>query len=915
MGTLKEQLSRINVDSLGQETPSSESFQALGHTWVSISQAILSSYVPNLDIDPYKVFRCEDDFRGAQSAWLRGQVEMHSSLENLRTGKKSNSLILLLSSRLSEISLKATSTLPIGCIRNSSILESFWREIRSFILDIFGSGRIQKFFVALACSSSEVRPLEHLLQDSISNFLRRMKTNYVECLDLMPAVELSLLSLRFGLRIAAHSARLHPNASKLNPVLNIVGFNIPVAIKTLRDTGAAQIVAGNFTTGDALFLKLLGLLRDHSRHASQRIGEVNEVYSKLMILWDRDEKEEADRIKESESLYRSKADHELDVSTEEEDEIRRLFPTYGGDDATVDAERHVPDLSRRISLTHQGLAGQVVAIHMDAFGSESNTLAVESMWYSTQRRLLLAMMNEHFESLPMELDHESLAFRIRLLHGMNHGRAHTNHEDYNFYRDSNHSESRKAWDAVVALRSDLSKLIEEWPEQMVLQHLRDRCDMVLSLRSSSPLAMILGALERLLLQTEDWELYANRNNTLKDHRQRIGDLILAWRHLELTSWKNLLDAETSTFCSELSRWWFRLYDILIRGILSLDTTQKVEVTNYVESLTPLVEEFLTSAPSGQYRERISLLKSFAIFTHELSLSTDVNSTSVAQALLRVQAILTSICHYYEQFSPKISSSVSDQRLAIEKEIRGLMQVTTWRDTNVHALQQNAQRMHKQLYRRIRKFRAVLREPVFSQLQHFVGATLDDPSTAPAPSRRCPVDDSWVPTELSAKLRKFSSVFEQKPALRQNSSLSIEEFSGRIMTGTDELSKAIPPVGISSDQQRRWYASLLSQKRRMWNDTVKEFKVIGLTPHLKPEIVDQHRKRAFLMEQPPMPSDGEIPKEVTNKIDSYLYRSIGVFTVLLQSCAEHHPDISTRDLQRGISSFEHGLSIAIRARSL
>ncbi len=50
-------------------------------------------------------------------------------------------------------------------------------------------------------------------------------------------------------------------------------------------------------------------------------------------------------------------------------------------------------------------------------------------------------------------------------------------------------------------------------------------------------------------------------------------------------------------------------------------------------------------------------------------------------------------------------------MAIEKEIGKLLQLVTWRDVNVQNLQQTAHRMHRQLFRRVRKFREILRQSV------------------------------------------------------------------------------------------------------------------------------------------------------------------------------------------------------------
>ena len=45
----------------------------------------------------------------------------------------------------------------------------------------------------------------------------------------------------------------------------------------------------------------------------------------------------------------------------------------------------------------------------------------------------------------------------------------------------------------------------------------------------SPVAQVLAALERLLVQTDDWEEYANRDNSLKLQQNKLIALIIEWR--------------------------------------------------------------------------------------------------------------------------------------------------------------------------------------------------------------------------------------------------------------------------------------------------------------------------------------------------------------------------------------------------
>ncbi|KAJ6549492.1 hypothetical protein B0H10DRAFT_1288314 [Mycena sp. CBHHK59/15] len=84
-------------------------------------------------------------------------------------------------------------------------------------------------------------------------------------------------------------------------------------------------------------------------------------------------------------------------------------------------------------------------------------------------------------------------------------------------------------------------------------------------------------------------------------------------------------------------------------------------------------------------------------------------------LKRVRLILHATRSYYGLFAFQVSTRLSDQRNALEKQLRGFIKLASWKDINVQVLKASAQRTHHQLHKIIRKFRDVLRQPVSGHL--------------------------------------------------------------------------------------------------------------------------------------------------------------------------------------------------------
>ena len=284
---------------------------------------------------------------------------------------------------------------------------------------------------------------------------------------------------------------------------------------------------------------------------------------------------------------------------------------------------------------------------------------------------------------------------------------------------------------------------------------------------------------------------------------------------------------------------------------------------------------------------------------------------------RTSNILNSIYLYYRQFADNVRSTFAEERLAIEKDIQGLIKLATWRDINVYALQQSAQKTHKQLYKRIRKFRELLRQPVLNHLRISQTATSISSISSEASGVAWDHDfGKFTQGNASSRSHKFGSVLSNSVTriLDPSSSSAIEELSQTVISAQEGYAKSAPPRDLTSDQRKRWFSALLVRKKRAWNDFLKEMKRIGLSPNVKPETIARHRSRRCIFEQHPLQllANHSLQTKL-EKINKYYYRSITVMNDL-QCDRNHHPDVTTRELQRGVSSFESAFSIATSARA-
>jgi midasin len=444
--------------------------------------------------------------------------------------------------------------------------------------------------------------------------------------------------------------------------------------------------------------------------------------------------------------------------------------------------------------------------------------------------------------------------------------------------------------------------------------------------SHSPVAKILSALEQLLLRTEDWEIYANRENTLRVHREALIALIVEWRRLELSSWQTLLESEVSQCRRGGAKWWFQLYDAAIRGVLNAAAEEEQGQSNrlavYLRELVSLLVEFMTSSSLGEFPHRLELLASFSAYSTSLMFA---RGGMQRRALERVHILLSSTHQYFNLFSEAISARLVSARVPLEKEIRDFIKLASWKDINVLALKQSAQRSHHQLYKIVRKFRDALKQPISGQIvpqfvstpQRLLSPLITEGTSVSA--RLSPPEDLRSTVGYLARLQKTFVKFEDlvhrqiKPRVSSVPSERAEDVAIEILSSCQRLASLTVPATIEEKEKRvKFLKSVQSQKRKAWSDLLKELKIAGFSHHAKPELLDKNTDLLWISEQPPLPQSQS--PVLVNKIEEYFCKLRGCLPALRAASTSHHDDINSRDLSKGVAVVEYLFHTTIELRA-
>ncbi|KZT19503.1 P-loop containing nucleoside triphosphate hydrolase protein [Neolentinus lepideus HHB14362 ss-1] len=917
---------RRTVLSLCDESqPRPATLEALGRSWIGLSRMLFDLYVPDVPLDPAAIKGCTIEFLQDICKVISEHINLQTSLEDHITGQNTNTVITILKNVLeSNTARMARERLPLDRgAYDVSRVHAFWSEVWQFQTQVFAWQKVDAILSAVVASEPDAHLREQVLQESIIGFYHRLETAYPDLIDIARPLQLALLYMRLGLRIMTElSHESLESAYHLTSAL--VAF--PSVHSSERILGLAHLQAPGLNGLSSPLLKLAAAVLDISAGAdiTAHLPLVNTLYDQICRLWliDRAKEQEAEHA--STSLYRQKDGKKngTDEAELQEAEFQALFPNF---DDIFDMEPSSEGstdhrISAGVDISHVHI---LLKAHIHLFATSQMNEHTAPFFQNVRRHALQALVSHNYGGLPETLDADSLHYQLALLQDKLLGfTTSMPNRSLDFYRDSNIPEVKKAFDVLSSLGDRLNALIEDWPDQMVLQHLKSRCDFILTLDLESPVAKILSALEQLLLQTDDWEMFANRENTLHVHRMSLTSLIVEWRRYELSSWQGLLESQATVFEQEASQWWFRLYEAAVRGVLSfVDKPEGLD--GYLQSLVPLLDEFIKSSPLGQFEKRMQLLGSFASFTSLLASSHDGR---VKIVLSHSHVLLTNTWRYFSQFSDRIQLSLMQQRSILEKEINEFIKLASWKDINVQALKQSAKRTHHQLYKIIRKFKDILRQSIVPLLQ---SARIKPDDTVKndhvefsdsqplviqtfSPSNRSSGPEHLL--NLNRTLQRFHSLIDgrMRPSLRSHNANSLNDLTTEIIATSQNLAAISIPRNLTSDKRVKQQKALLVRKRKAWIDLLKELKRIGFSANMKPEVLSRQNDCRWMREQPIIST---VPAYLSaEKIDNYLDRLNTLLPELRGSLSNHNPDLTTRDLQRGIGFLESALSLALHART-
>ncbi|KAM0394946.1 hypothetical protein ACHAQC_004784 [Fusarium culmorum] len=890
-------------------TASQEDLQKQAHlsayAWIHFSIGTVKLYVPNRVFDPQSRPKMEREFLQEMHTLLDERTGSLRTFEKLFTGQDTNERIRLLEAEATALGPLPEEVRPIYR-PDQSELSRLHAEFSNVLKAVTGptlSSALQTIDNDPSRAAEELQ----LVKENVLRLLDRLSARFEAYQDMTRPASSLLRCLMIGLSLcdAASARNLAPASQQILEVTPFLGGTM----WNQKD--------GDFSSRTFEFLNYMSVVASVEGFENIGHGARDMVFKSFQSLFDEWTKRlEVDRKEQAAkgSLYRFRGslEDEEEIDTEE---FNELFPTFDEEEAA-----NVPSAKKQDEVRDQSL--RVAQIHKNLFLTRQDfAITIRDVCKSVGDRVTSETIDH--KNIDRNLTSKMLAGTMFFLNDKLESLiSPTVDKGYNFYTDANVPEARQLVALMHKIKARFRELqmVDEIGHMQPLADVIQACDQVLELVHSEPLAKILPKVEYLHGHVYEWQFggWASKIYGVLTLHNLLTDTVIRWRRLELSTWANLFDMEQKKCQDDAYSWWFVAYQVVIAVPLSLVDVPK-EMEEYAASLISSLEMYFSTAIVGQYGARLALLRQLQ--SHLKLLTEDY---PVLQVILHS---LSNFIQYYSRYEKIMEETLQKGRLPIEKKMKDVLLMASWKDTNINALRESARKSHQKLFRIIRKFRGVLGQQAKQIIEQGLPdedvrrmAHIDNKSPAP----EVPADvfsklnetmPGWIDGHKRlANVSKTVSVMRKisdNPDMSSDVPQTIDDYVSSLSESMVELRKETPP--FLNDENKDQIKHLKTRKRKLFADTLRDLRQMGLKYNLgQDRLAEQESLSLILASIQPV----QLPEDAsTDAMDYHFHKILDLAPKVREASRDHSEDLTSAEIARSVGFVEGMLNLLLAQRSL
>lgn len=485
---------------------------------------------------------------------------------------------------------------------------------------------------------------------------------------------------------------------------------------------------------------------------------------------------------------------------------------------------------------------------------------------------------------------------------------------YNFYFDANLQEAKRLISLVHRIQTRYRQLRNIWPEHATLLEVLRTCDEALAFRHVEPVAKFITKAEKLHAYMHEWQRVASREFSTAGLFDDLTKLLVSWRQLELTTWARLFDLEIEKCQDDAKSWFFVAYETIIVASECVEGENNIRA--HAKQLLKSLEGFFETTTLGQFEQRVKLLQQIR---QHVAMRAEI---SPEYAVIR--NALDNFLGYFLRLVKPVHEALVKGRQNLEKEIKDVIKLASWKDVNIEALKQSAKTSHRKLTKLVRKFRSLVNQPVSGLVRaglpdetHSVQVTAMQtvelnigPSFAEKSARELP---AWQARPIRFKNLAVTVQMMRDMVMSQSNAAAgapyITDFISELITSITELQKATPST--LTEENKETVQHLKTQKRKLYADTMKELRLMGVNSNLSVDTLARQDELSTVLSTMPA-IQGEFASGVG--AEYFLHKALNIFPQVRAVYKEHSGDLTPNDVAKSIGFLEGLLHISIRQRN-
>ena len=635
------------------------------------------------------------------------------------------------------------------------------------------------------------------------------------------------------------------------------------------------------------------------------LGVFQKFYEEWKEQLSGDQKEQALKS----SLYRYRGSEE-NQNEEAAHEFEEIFPDGGREDdaggAIVTSRTDSRALAQNLALCHRHIFG-IQSSHQQVISTlryVANTLGRLQIEFS----ICPVPLYDFLPALIVQLDD-----KCEVLQGTS-----TASESCNFYKDTNVPEVQKLTKLIHIIQEKYSKLRNAWPEHATLQDVLNVSSQILDMRHTEPIAKFLTKSEQLHHFIHEWQIVASKEFSTATLYEQLTALLVDWRRLELSTWARLLADEDSKCSEDVDAWWFIAYETIVAVPLSVIDDDDV-ISRHCEHLIATLTEFILTTSMGLYVRRLQLIEFFK--SHVQLLAQELPSMKI------VENALINFLKFYKRFNEHIQKTLQEGRQSLERNMKEILLLASWKDTNINALRESAKRSHRKLFKIIRRYRELLAQPVRQLLLQTLPENGGNPTLQASPTSNLEAQDFGPAIQLcqeylpqwatrSARFRNPIATtgqmarIGQLPPLAVNFAEDLNNYASDLLDSIKELQKETPATKTASNED--FTKHLKIRKRKLFNDTLKSIRQMGFRSNLSANALAEQSTIPKILSCSPAFKDTSLNRNL-EEADSYWHSMLDNLSSIREHSQHQSEGISHSEASRAQGYLEDMLSTILKER--